>query len=663
MGDTVQTREVTPLSVRADVVPGSLNEESRTVDVVWTTGARVRRFDWWDGPFFEELSTDPKHVRMGRLQSGRAPVLLQHNSFNPDAHQGVVTAARLEGGKGTATLRFLKDDVDADKTWNKIRQGVLTSVSVGYSVHKMEKVEGGDEALPVFRATDWEPYEISPVSMPADPDAHMRSAQRTNTCQFITRSGEAPRKESTKMEPETTPAPQQNAPPVDAEKIRVQERERQTEIRKIVRLAQLGDDVAEKLINEDTKIEAARVHVLEEMGKRTQPLNSHHRVETVEAERDKRQRGVTAMVLMRSGAMETIRQAGKSERFGHQFKDLATDPGEFRGMTLLDIAKDVLTRAGVNVRGLDRMEIARRALTFRSGGNQTSSDFSILFENALHKMMLGAYVTAPDTWRLWCATDTVSDFRDHPRYRNGGFGIADELPENSEYKRKAIPDGTKVAINTKTYGNKIGLSRIAIINDDMSSFTDLATRFGRMFGFTLEVIAYRLLTDNSGLGATFGANPFFHSSNSNINTTGSALGVAGLEADRHVMARQKDISGNEFLDLRPAVLVVSTELGGTARTVNDMQYDDADNKFQKPNKVRGLFRSIVDTPRLTGTRRYLLADPGTYPAFKMVFLEGGESPVLESQDSWDIDGTEWRVRFDAKAVPFDPKVALTNAGA
>lgn len=673
MNETVHVREVTPLYVRADVVPGSLNEEARTVDVVWTTGARVRRYSWFDGPWIEELSTDPKHVRMGRLQSGRAPVFLQHNAYDPDMHQGVVERAAIKVGEGTATLRFLRSSADpkgpqfleAEKTWEKIRQGVLTSVSVGYRTYRSEKVEETD-GVPVMRATDWEPMEISPVSMPADDGAHMRSAsQQTNTCQFITR-GEAPHKESKRMDPETpttAPAPAAVPPPPAAEPDRATtERSRILEIQKLVRLTSLDSGVADQLIADGTSLDAARAYVLAEMEKRTAPLNSHPRIESIQDERDKRIRGVTAMVIARSGATDTIRQAQKSERFGHLLKDVSTDPGEFRGMTLLDLAKDVLQRAGVNTRGMYPMEIARRALTLRSSGNQTTSDFSVLFENALYKMMLGAYATAPDTWRLWCATDTVSDFRDHPRYRNGSFGTADELPEGSEYKRKAIPDGQKVVLNTKTYGNKIGLTRQAIINDDMGSFTDLATRFGRMFGLTLEVNAYALLTANSGLGATFNGQAFFHAQNSNINTTGSALGIAGIEADRHVLARQRDISANEYLDLRPAVLIVSTELGGTARTVNDMEFDDTDNKYHKPNRVRGLFRTVVDTPRLTGNRRYMLADPGVYPAFKMVFLEGGETPVLESQESWDIDGTEWKVRFDAKAVPFDPKCAVTNVG-
>jgi HK97 family phage prohead protease len=281
--------------MRADVVPESLNEEARTVDVVWTTGARVKRFDWFDGPFWEELDTSPKSVRMERLKSGRAPVFLQHNSYNPNAHQGVVVKASIKGGEGTATLRFLTGDADADKTWNKIRQGVLTSVSVGYNIHRVEETKGTDGTLPVRRAVDWEPYEISPVAMPADPGAHIRSDVRTtNPCEFITR-GEAPQKE-TKMADETNPpAPAPANPTPDADHLRAvaAERERTVAITTLARRHGMSPEMTDKLISEGSTLDAARAAILNEMVTRSdaQPIQGYHRIEAGDDARDKFQRG------------------------------------------------------------------------------------------------------------------------------------------------------------------------------------------------------------------------------------------------------------------------------------------------------------------------------------------------------------------------------------
>ena len=74
-GNGKLSREVPSLSLRASFSPDSVNEEARTVEVVWTKGARVLR--GFFERYYEELSLDPKHVRMGRLEGG-APVLNAH---------------------------------------------------------------------------------------------------------------------------------------------------------------------------------------------------------------------------------------------------------------------------------------------------------------------------------------------------------------------------------------------------------------------------------------------------------------------------------------------------------------------------------------------------------------------------------------------------------
>jgi HK97 family phage prohead protease len=127
------------------------------------------------------LSLEPKHVRLGRLTSGSAPVLAAHDGADLDAVIGVVERARLERGQGLARLRFAADDPKADAVWRKVSQGILRNVSVGYKVHTFEDTGTTDGKLPVRRAVDWEPYEISVVPMGADAGAVVRSEERTTT--------------------------------------------------------------------------------------------------------------------------------------------------------------------------------------------------------------------------------------------------------------------------------------------------------------------------------------------------------------------------------------------------------------------------------------------------------------------------------------------------
>ena len=109
-------------------MPKTLNEEKRTVDVRWTTGARVLRWDWLIGNFYEELDVRPGAVRMERLKNG-APVLKDHRA-NLENMVGVVDRAEVKNKEGTATLRF-SERQDADELFQDIKGGIVQKLSFG----------------------------------------------------------------------------------------------------------------------------------------------------------------------------------------------------------------------------------------------------------------------------------------------------------------------------------------------------------------------------------------------------------------------------------------------------------------------------------------------------------------------------------------------------
>ena len=344
---------------------------------------------------------------------------------------------------------------------------------------------------------------------------------------------------------------------------------------------------------------------------------------------------------------------------------------QLKGYNARELARLCAERAGIRTSGMQPHEFVGAAFTGRdprmsmhAAITQTTSDFPILLENTMHKVLQGAYDTTPDTWRRFCHVGSVSDFRAHNRYRLGSIGNLDSLLENGEFKNKAIPDGEKASITASTKGNVINLTRQSIIDDDLGAFITLAQMLGRAAARTIEADVYATLALNSGLGPTLSdGDTLFHANHGNIGA-GAALSVAALDADRVLMAQQQDVSGNDYLDLRPAVLLIPVGLGGDARVINDAQYDpDTANKLQKPNKVRGLFSDIVDTARLSGTRRYLFADPSVAPVLEVAFLDGNQQPFLDSQDGFTVDGVQWKVREDYGIAGIDYRGAVTDAGA
>jgi ATP-dependent Clp endopeptidase proteolytic subunit ClpP len=411
------------------------------------------------------------------------------------------------------------------------------------------------------------------------------------------------------------------------------------------------EGVAE-LVNQivaDPKIttEQAREKILAHLGEGAEPLN---RIKPGADSADKFRAAAVDAMLVRAGVHRLTGNGVPALSI-----DLTGNP--FRGATLLELAKAALRAAGKNPDGMDKLEVVGQAF-------QGTSDFPTLLENVMHKTLLQAYAVAADTWSRFCRAGTVSDFRAHNRYRTGSIGNLDTVLEHGEFKRKTIPDAEKASITATTKGNTIGVSRQTIINDDLDALTNLAQVFGRAARRSIEADVYASLALNSGLGPLLNDNKsLFHADHNNIGT-GAAITVDAIDADRVVMASQKDVGNNDFLDLRPAILLLPIGLGGAARVINDSQFDpDASNKLQRANKVRGLFRDVVDSPRITGTRRYLFADPADGAVLEVAFLDGNQTPFFETKDGWTVDGAEMKVRLDYAVAGIDFRGAVTNAGA
>jgi hypothetical protein len=181
----------------AEVRAESFDQDANTIDIVWTTGATVRRYDYWDGTEYDEvLSVEPGAVRLERLNRG-APFLDAHCSYALASVIGSVVpgTAKIADGQGTATIRLSKAEGVAD-TVQKIREGVICNVSVGYWVHKVVKTEGERDTVDRWDVVDWEPLEISAVPIPADPGSQIRSEQQgeqpqTCSCVVMTKTSAA----------------------------------------------------------------------------------------------------------------------------------------------------------------------------------------------------------------------------------------------------------------------------------------------------------------------------------------------------------------------------------------------------------------------------------------------------------------------------------------
>lgn len=122
------------------------------------------------GYYIEILDHDEDSVDLTRLNE-IGVVLYNHDR---DKVIGKITRAWIEDGRGSAEIEFDDDDV-SNVIYEKVKNGTLKGVSVGYRINKMEEVTAGHTSSngkfegPCNVATSWEPFEISIVSVPADP--------------------------------------------------------------------------------------------------------------------------------------------------------------------------------------------------------------------------------------------------------------------------------------------------------------------------------------------------------------------------------------------------------------------------------------------------------------------------------------------------------------
>lgn len=382
-------------------------------------------------------------------------------------------------------------------------------------------------------------------------------------------------------------------------------------------------------------VEQARAALLEHLGRQAEPVvpaGYSPRIESGETEHEK-------FIV---GAAQAIRA-----RAGTEKRDPAN---QYNGYRLSELARAYLEKSGTRTNGMDQTAIAARALSRFPvmAAGQTTSDFSVMLENTLHKQLLNAYTITPDVWSVCCKVGSVSDFRDWNRITPGTIGNIDPVGEAGEYRQKALPDGAKERISVSRYGNIIAVTPEVLINDDISFFADVPALFGRAAKRTIEHAFFNLLTSNGGQGPVMNEDGLnlFHASHGNYVTAGGIPSVATLDAGRQAMALQRDLSRNEILDVKPAIWLGPVSLGSAIRVVNNSTYDpDASNKLQRVNPVANLVGTVVDTGQLGGTGWYLLADPTVMPTFEVVFLNGMSEPQMAQEEDFSTAGLRWRVEL------------------
>ena len=453
--------------------------------------------------------------------------------------------------------------------------------------------------------------------------------------------------------PATTATDDKAAQDAIAEKARTEalaaERTRKADIRSTFSRHLEHDGVREILdacIDDDTVTpDLASKRLLAKLGEGKGPLGSDPVIEHGETENEKFIEANTQALLARVGAAETDRA------------------NPYRGMRLAEMARACLTRAGANMSGQTPEEFAPIALSNTIvRGAQTTSDFPVILENVMHKLVLTGFEAQNVTWDRICKIGDVTDFREWNRIVPGLIGNLDSVNEKGEYLDKNIPDGQKNPVQATRRGNIISITPEVLINDDTGYISDMSTTLGRAGNRAIERAVYTYLESNPTLKD---GTALFHADHNNLASSGAAISVASLDAAGSAMAQQTAPGGDaEYLDIEPAVALVSRGKRGLMHVTVNAQYDpDTANKLQKPNMVQGIVDDIVATPRISALPWYLFADPNTNPVLEVVFLNGQRQPRIVQEENFATGGLKWRVELPFGVGAIDFRGGYKNPGA
>lgn len=677
----------------------TVDESARTVEAVLSTEQPVEMYDWRNGGMVDEVLLS-SGVELPR----QLPLLDTHSRWSLSSVLGSIRSLRQENGETIGTLHFAADDLEVERVWNKVRQGHLTDVSVGYRVLESVDIQPNGKATVNGRefaagaklmrvATKWKLREASMVPIGADEAAKLRQQQGVpgmpkSSGENVAERQAPPEQQATPEKPAertdtmtvTTTA---TAPSLaDTEAIRKQaiedERKRTAALRELA-----GDDVSAELlqraIDEGWDEPRANREFLQHVRERRQPgeqtgpaIHSRSHDEAVT------ERSLAAGMLIGAGIDPTkVRRIDASCRNGQlrfQFTEQDADLGhDLRSLSAVDLCREACMLDGGRV-PRDRQELIRAAVS--------GTHLDRVFTTNVYARMAMGWDETPDTTD-WCQSEDVPNFLTQEEITLRQNAALDRHPRGATAKHADFSDDYET-YSVARYSKQFSADEQDFIDDRLNALMAAPQEMGASARRLVQDLVYSILLANPALTATSGA--LFNATaettaGGHANLTTAVLGSAGLKAAITAMAAKR-LDGVP-LNIRPVYLIVPEDLEWTARellTAGEVRDTTANTKYPTINVLRGQNLTLVVESRLDAVG---VADPSTPKktqrtgsatnwflaaarrTIKKLYRQGtSRSPQLRSyslaQGQW---GMGWDINFDCGAAAMDYRGLHKSTGA
>ena len=308
---------------------------------------------------------------------------------------------------------------------------------------------------------------------------------------------------------------------------------------------------------------------------------------------------------------------------------------EFAGASLSEVADNCLQKNG---KSTAMASVASRVEMALHG----TRDFPNILRDVGNMSLSNAYEASQSAIKQTSREIAASNFRALHSVKVSAGPDLEEVNEQGEFKAGTIEEGDET-FAVKTYGKIFGITRQAIVNDDLDVFSNMFPLLGQGAANTEAKLFAGLLEENAGLGPKLSdGKTLFHADHGNLAQASATLSVASLGTARVAMRRQTGLAG-KAINVVPTFLVVPPELETLAEQVLT---EIAASEVANANPFAGKLKLLVE-PRLTSASAwYVCAAPGAPDGLQHAYLDGVAGPQLFTREGFEVDGIEYKVRMD-----------------
>lgn len=399
---------------------------------------------------------------------------------------------------------------------------------------------------------------------------------------------------------------------------------------------QLGDLKNSCIADPNVNAESAKDKILASLGQSTEPAGAQPQSAIIHVS--------NGNIVGDSMSAHLMAKAGHAER--------QADNG-YSSYNLKELARASLIDRGIGIAGLNQMQMVGLAFT------HDSSDFGNILLDVANKSVLAGWETATETFERWTKKGQLSDFKVSKRVGLDEFGSLREVRPGAEYKYVSLGDhGTDIAL--ATYGEIFSITRQCIINDDMDMLTSIPMKMGAAAKATIADLVYAILTKNPNMND---GKALFHASHGNL---GAGLpSVESLGALAELIESQTTGGKNpRALNIMPEFALVPPNLKRSiTQIIKSSSVKGADVNSGIANPIQD-FAEVISEARLGQASKeefYLAAGQGR-DTIEVAYLDGIDTPYIEQQDGFSIDGVATKVRIDAGVAPLDHRGLAKSTG-